>query len=694
MIINVPSRRPRARLRTAILFVAAFAPLSLIDQIAWSDAPVTAEPKRIESFTLKDHLGANRSLSDWKESRAVVVTFVGTECPLARHYGLRLAELSEKYAGKGVQFVAIDSNQQDSLAEITQYVRAHQISFPVLKDLENQVADQFDARRTPETFVLDKHGLVRYRGRIDDQYGVGYARSAPTARYLEDALDDLLADRTVRMPVTEAKGCHIGRVNRREPTGDVTYTNQIAWVFNKHCIVCHREGQIAPFALTTYADAVAWSSTIREVVAAERMPPWSANPEHGKFKNDPRLSAEEKSLIDTWIENGLPEGDPAQLPPPSEFAEGWRIPKPDLVVKMPQEFKVPAKGIVEYQHFTVDPGFKEDVWVRASEGRPGNRSVVHHLIVFYLPPGQERSKAEDALFNSVASFVPGAAPTITPEGLARRIPAGSKLVFQMHYTPNGTAQSDQSEAGFVFVSPDRVRRELLVGAAFNFQFLIPPGAKNHKIESRERFSQDVLIHALIPHMHLRGKSFRFAARTPDKLEEILLEVPRYDFNWQHEYVLAEPKLLTDKTEIECVAHFDNSSGNPSNPNPRQTVFWGDQTYDEMMIGSYYYSRAEQDLALGPPRAKKIGEKEYEVLFRFKPPAQAEAVYLAGSFNEWKPSGRQMQGPDKDGFYTSTEKLPSGSHEYKFVIDGKIWKQDPGNRDQTGYYHNSVITLGE
>jgi peroxiredoxin len=652
--------------------------------------------KKIPDFQLQDCLGAKYSLADWSDKKGVVVAFLGAECPLAKLYALRLVELAGRYDQQGVQFIAIDANQQDSLAKLTKFARDSKLEFPLLKDLENKVADQFGAMRTPEVFLLDQQRAICYHGAVDDQYTVGVTRTKAETPYLANAIDELLASKPISIPLTQATGCFIGRVKRKPPTGDITYTKQIAPIFNAHCVECHREGQVAPFALTSYDSATAWSDTIREVVQNERMPPWHANPEYGKFRNDCRLPDADKHTIYSWIDNGMPQGDPADLPEPPKFNAdvSWRIPGPDLVIKMPKPYKVPATGVVPYQYFVVDPGFKEDVWIRGAEGRPGNRAVVHHMILFYLPPGQDKKHGDDALANAIASFVPGAPAKVWPEEYARRIPAGSKLVFQMHYTPNGAEVEDQSEAGLVLADRAKVQKELLQACALNFQFEIPPGAPSFPVQARYRFTQDVDLYSLVPHMHLRGQAFRFTAVYPDKTEEVLLDVPRYDFNWQNIYQFAEPKHIPDGTELVCDARFNNSPGNPVNPDPTQAVHWGDQTYEEMCIGTFSFSAADQNLALGPPKVRKLDDGNYEVQFRYKPSAAAEAVYLSGDFNQWKSDELKMNGPDPDGFYTLTQNLLAGRHEYKFVLDGKTWKPDPGNRfTNSKNYNNSILVVG-
>ena len=649
--------------------------------------------RQIDDFKLQDYLGTAHQLADWKDKQAVVVAFVGTECPLCLQYGPRLAELAKEYEPKGVAFLGIDSNQQDSLQEIAHYAREHKIDFTILKDPGNTVADQFGAVRTPEVFVLDGERRVRYWGRIDDQFGVGYARAAPEHRELAEALDAVLAGNDVATPVTKAIGCHIGRLSKKPPSGDITYARHIAPIFNAHCVQCHRKGEIGPFTLTSYDDAVGWTETIREVIDERRMPPWHANPEIGHFLNDSSLSDADRKLIFQWIDNGAPQGDLADLPQPPEFVEGWRIPKPDLVLSMPQPFTVPAKGVVQYQHFVTDARFDEDTWVQAAEVRPGNRSVVHHLVLYYVLPG-EKSRAEAVIFNSLAGYAPGMPATVLKPGLAKRIPKGSKLIIQCHYTPNGTEQSDQSVAGLVFADPATVRQQLVTQMCLNFRLNIPPGEKNYVAEADHRFEQDTYLYSLLPHMHLRGKSYRFEARYPDGTSETLLDVPRYDFNWQNSYVLSQRKLMPEGTVMHATAVFDNSADNLMNPDPKATVRWGDQTWEEMMVGTFETTRADQDLSLGVPTAKRLDSGDYEVRFSYRPDVEAREVYLAGDFNEWKPTAEKMAGPDAQGRFAATLVLKPGRHEYKYLIDGTRWRTDPGNPNQNGFYHNSVLHLGD
>ncbi|MBX7074598.1 MAG: redoxin domain-containing protein [Pirellulales bacterium] len=593
--------------------------------------------RKIDGFQLDDYRGKEHSLAEYRDKQAVVLAFVGTECPLAKLYGPRLAELAKEFESRGAAFLAIDSNRQDSITEIAAYARTHGIEFPVLKDMNNKVADLVGATRTPEVFVLDKSGTVRYQGRIDDQYGLtigsNYAKPKLEHRDLAMALDELLSGKEVAAPYREATGCLIGRMREPDAKSAVTYSNQIARILQNRCVECHRQGQIAPFALTSYDEVVGWADMMAEVVRDGRMPPWHASPKYGKFKNDRHMSDEEKALIDQWLAAGAPEGDPSDLPAPREYSEEWMMPEPDLVVYMDDEpYTVPAEGVVEYQYFTVDPGFTEDKWVSASECKPGSRSVVHHIFVFVQPPGadgeeamggeelekqrEERHRARQrgeggiglgsGSTKLICGTAPGVPPFVNPEGMCFFIPKGSKLIFQMHYTPNGSETLDRSCVGLKFADPKDVRAEIEMDMAINFAFQIPAGADNHPVESTHKFDRATEILSLTPHMHLRGKSFRYDLVYADGTRKTLMEVPRYDFNWQITYQLAEPVLAPAGSRLECLAHFDNSEENLANPDPTKPVRWGDQTWEEMMIG-WFAKSADLDFdSMAPDKTRTAG----------------------------------------------------------------------------------------
>jgi peroxiredoxin len=576
--------------------------LTLIVLIFAGSSVKAAEPaagpnavgRTIQPFTLQDFRGKRWSLDELQGKKATVIAFLGVECPIAAQYAMRLKSLAEKYADAGVAFAAIDSNQQDSLTELAHFARIHELDFPVLKDPGNNVADQFAAQRTPEVFLLDSNRNVVFHGRIDDQFTYGIQRSKVERQYLVDALNQLLAGDPIGVSHAEPVGCLIGRQLAPKSDTGVTYSKHIARILQDNCVKCHRSGEIGPFALTSYDEVVGWAEMIREVIDQQRMPPWHANPKYGHFINDARLSAEDKQLIARWIDAGAPEGDKIDLPPPRQFTVGWQISEPDQIVYMSDKpYDVPAKGEVRYQYFLVDPGFTEDKWVKAAECRPGNRSVVHHIIVGIVPPGAKIGGG-DLVGGWLAATAPGARPMVLREGMAKKVPAGSRFVFQMHYTPNGTPQLDRSCIGIVFADPDTVKKTVATEKAGNQRFRIPPGDPNYKVEANTTLSRDTLVLSLMPHMHVRGKAFRYTAFYPGGEQEILLDVPHYDFNWQNSYEFVEPKLMPKGTRVFCEAWFDNSEGNLANPDPTKEVRWGDQTWEEMMIGYFAATSADQE----------------------------------------------------------------------------------------------------
>jgi peroxiredoxin len=551
--------------------------------------------KTIDAFSLKDTAGKVWNLADLKEKKAIVVVFVGTECPVNNSFMPRLVELAKEYDAKGVQFLAINANRQDTPDRVAEHAKKNNLPFPVLKDGGAIVADHFEAKRTPEAFVLDSARKVVYRGRIDDQYGVGFSRPQPTRRDLAEALDEVLAGKTVSNSVTEAPGCRIARPLKTKE-GKITYAKEVSRIVQAHCQECHRPGQIGPMAFTSYDDLSAWSETIREVVEERRMPPWHADPKHGQFTNDRSLSTEDRDTLLAWIDGGCPKGDDKDLPKAKEFPDGWRIGKPDAVLKMPKEIKVPAKtpkGGVPYQYALVPTNFDEDKWVQAAEVKPGAAGVVHHIIVYILAPGQKPGGGEDRIGNGwLSAFAPGDIPSVYADGCAKKLPKGAVLVFQLHYTPNGVETTDRSEVGIIFAKkPPEI--EMHTRSIAQQRFTIPAGDDNYKVTSSTTMNKDARLYGLLPHMHLRGKSFEYKVTFPDGKEEIVLSVPRYDFGWQSNYRLAKPLDLPAGTRIDCTAYFDNSEKNLNNPDPKADVRWGEQTWQEMMIGFIDYAYTEK-----------------------------------------------------------------------------------------------------
>jgi thiol-disulfide isomerase/thioredoxin len=550
--------------------------------------------------------------SDAADAKAVVVAFLGTECPVSNSYVAVLASLSKKYESKGVRFVGVYSNRQDDTAAVAKHAKEFSIPFVVLKDEGAALADRFAAKRTPEAFVLDGTRTVRYRGRIDDQFDKGIKRVQPKNRDLVNALDAVLSGQAVTQAATEPTGCIIGRKPKARATAahgeTVTYSKQVARILQKNCQECHRPGEAAPFKLMNCDDASAWAEAIREAVSDKRMPPWYADDsDKGKFRNDRTLSDEDKSTLLSWVDQGCPEGDPSDLPPARGFREGWALGKPDEILTMAAPFHVPAvapKGGVPYQYFFVGEPFKEDKWVQSMEAVPGVRGVVHHILVLVKPPSKRPPNPDAPPIQQIftdfdfrnpdgfgAMFLGGYAPGTVPfshgEGFGKKIPKGSQLIFEMHYTPNGTACLDQSSIGLIFCKAPP-KHEMHTRTVMTEKFAIPPFATDYMVEQTSVFDHPVVVTKVGPHMHLRGKSFSFDLTEPEGKKERLLTVSKYDFNWQLYYEFAEPRRLPKGSQIHCVAHYDNSSKNPNNPNPLSLVTFGLQTWEEMMVGFVDY----------------------------------------------------------------------------------------------------------
>lgn len=397
----------------------------------------------------------------------------------------------------------------------------------------------------------------------------------------------------------------------------VTFYKDVLPVLQKNCQTCHRPGEAAPMSFLTYDQTRPWAKGMKQAVLSKQMPPWFADSHYGKFSNDRTLSQAEIATLVSWADTGAKAGDAKDAPKPLEFVEGWRIGKPDMVLEMPQAFNVPASGTVDYQYFVIPGNFKEDTYVQLAEARPGNPAVVHHIIAFIREPGnpwmrdvkpgvafvpkdqkrteeltpeQRRARGQQGGFGGdfLAGFAPGTLPFVMNPGEAKLVKAGSDIILQMHYTSNGKATTDMSRIGLV-LSKTKPERRVLMLAAATTDFAIPAGDANYEVKAKLKLQRDATLVSLLPHMHFRGKSFEYSVTYPTGETEKLLDVPKYDFNWQLSYDLAQPKLLPKGTVIECIAHFDNSANNKYNPDPTKTVYFGEQTWEEMMFGFFEVS---------------------------------------------------------------------------------------------------------
>jgi hypothetical protein len=394
----------------------------------------------------------------------------------------------------------------------------------------------------------------------------------------------------------------------------VTYYKDVAPVLQSRCQECHRAGEVAPMSFMSYNEVRPWAKAIKAAVLTKKMPPWFADPHVGTFSNNRSLSQIEIDTLVSWADGGAKEGNPKDAPKPREFFTGWEIGKPDHVLQMPVAVDIPATGVVDYTYVVIPTGFTEDKWIQAAEARPDARSAMHHIIAFVRPPGsswlkdaepgvpfipgktvstkQTLANPSQAKPNNIqdqvpgellVGYAPGLPPTECKPGEAKLVKAGSDIVLQLHYTPNGKAVSDRSKIGLVFAKEPPQRRVMTMNA-LNVFLKIPPGDPNYEVHSQATIPQDAMLVSMMPHMHLRGKDFLYKAVYPIGETQTLLNVPHYDFNWQLGYVLDKELVLPKGTKIECTAHFDNSPNNAANPDPAKEVHWGDQTWEEMMIG--------------------------------------------------------------------------------------------------------------
>ena len=381
----------------------------------------------------------------------------------------------------------------------------------------------------------------------------------------------------------------------------VTFYKDALPVLQKNCQSCHRTGEAAPMQFTSYESTRPWAKAIKTAVASKKMPPWFADPHYGKFANDRSLSEAEIKTLVSWVEGGAIAGDPKDAPTPIQFTEGWAIGKPDVVFEIPTAVPVPAQGTIDYQYVVMPSGFKEDRYIQFAEARPTDREHCHHIIAFVREPGSpwmknapigvpfvpERGKNGDGGGSGdfLAGYAPGTIPTLMKPGQAKLVKAGSDIVFQLHYTANGKPGSDKSRVGVIFSKVAPTERVVTL-AATNPKFAIPPGDGNYRVDSKLTLQDDSTLIMMLPHMHLRGKSFDFRITYPDGKQEKILNVPNYSFSWQLSYYLAQPLKLPAGTTIECTAYYDNSKNNPFNPDPTKEIKFGEQSWDEMMFGFF------------------------------------------------------------------------------------------------------------
>lgn len=550
----------------------------------------------VRAFSFSDINGKQHALHSEQNEQFTAFCFTSTSCPLSRKYLPTLAKLSQE-APAGVRYVLINPIQSDNKENMRTAAQQARNAIYV-HDTDGKLSQYLHAQTTTDVIVVDAHRTVVYHGAIDDQYGFGYSRAQPKQHFLQNAIQSLLEGQQPSIAATDAPGCDLNYEVVMHPEGLTTYYGEISRILQRNCIECHRNGGIGPFSLDTYEDVVAHAGMIQTVVTNKTMPPWFAKESKSSktqaanhrliWKNDRSLTADDRNDLLAWVQSDHPRGNLADAPKHIVFSENWQIGKPDRVWEFSKPIPVQATGVMPYQYITIDTHLDESKWVQGIEIQPGSPEVVHHVIITLQTPGQQNQspdeREEDGLW---AGYVPGQSVWEYPQGFARHLPKGSRLIFQMHYTPNGIATTDQTRIGVVYA--DEVpEHEVRVKGLSNHRIRIPPGANHHREEASLRLPVDATLLGFLPHMHLRGSACRYEVIDTAGNREVLLDIPNYDFNWQLLYRYAEPRTFDKGDTINFTAWFDNSAENPANPDPTQTVQWGQQTFDEMLLGYVEY----------------------------------------------------------------------------------------------------------
>jgi len=543
-------------------------------------------------FTTLD--GKKHRLSDWKAKAGVAIAYTSATCPVSKRYAPSLVRLDKELASRNIALLLVNPFASEKPADIAAQVQQQGFTAPYVHDTAQTVTRALDAHTTTEVFLLDPQRTLIYRGALDDQYGLTYNLDAPHESYLLDAVNAMLAGTRPLIGATEAPGCELDVPTTSAATKtQVTYHRDVERILQQNCVQCHHEKGIAPFALDDVAEVTDRAKVIKRVIETRIMPPWSAAPvpagQPNPWANDHSLSLRDKADLLAWIDSpDRPLGNPADAPAPLKFSSEWSIGKPDYIVQLRQPIAVKADGFMPYQFSTVETTLTEDKWVQAYEIMPTAREVVHHVIVLVHEKGTPfRRGGDEGEGGYWAAYVPGNSGRTYPEGFARKLPAGSTVIFQIHYTPNGKATQDQLRMGLVFAKKPP-RYAMHTAAVAGRRLNIPPGEANHVEIAEKVVPVDMPVTALLAHMHVRGKSFKFDVTYPAGKSETLLDIPRYDFNWQLRYEFKEPRILPRGSKVKLTAVYDNSPGNKANPDPTKTVHWGPQTYDEMMLGYFEY----------------------------------------------------------------------------------------------------------
>jgi hypothetical protein len=524
-----------------------------------------------------------------------VMLFISTECPVAQRYTPRINALVSKFGQQGIEFVGFFPNDGETRRDIEKYMRERSYTFEWDLDLGGELAKRHGVEGVPTAVVLDPRGEMVYLGAIDDNKIDENVRNP----YVERVLEGLVRGERLKFQKTDYFGCLLMPGETPLETSRINYAEHIAPILNKHCVECHRPGEVAPFSLVGYENARRWAPMVSRVSESRRMPPWKAVPGHGEFVDANVLTELQIEHIRRWAENGAPRGDASKEPPKPAFSSEWVLGEPHLVLQPSKPFRLEGEGRDVYRNFVMKTNFKETRYVTAMDVKPGNPRVVHHVIAFIdnrdraqkladrTDDGQEGYTTFGGVGfmpdGSLGGWAPGLRARHTAPGTAFELKPGATIVLQVHYHKSGKEETDQTRVGLYFAKEKPAKIVELAWLA-NPLFRIPPGEANHRVTLTMPLPAEVTLYNVMPHMHLLGRSMRAEARFPDGRVEPLIYIDDWDFNWQMSYTFKEPIRLPAGTQIFAEAFFDNSTGNPHNPNnPPKEVRWGEETTDEMFL---------------------------------------------------------------------------------------------------------------
>ncbi|MBL8843977.1 MAG: redoxin domain-containing protein [Planctomycetes bacterium] len=520
-----------------------------------------------------------------RERRLTVLWVAALECAATQAVAPAIGELARAQAPRGVRFLALDPASGDDAAELQALASAARLDFPLLCDPLQVVSERLGVATTATALLLDAE--FREVARLElGGAGDAATRVAPLAAAIEAALAARPLD-----PTAAAAPSHGVPLASLRPAARVapTFFRDVAPLLWRHCVECHRPGEIGPMSFLDGEEAQGWAPQIAEITGDGRMPPWHANPRFGQFRNERSLTETEKRTLADWAAGGAPLGEPGDAPPPPTFpSEEWSIGTPDLVLELPAVQSIPAEGVVPYRYLPVDPRFTEDRFVEAVEIRPTNRAVTHHVAVFLIPPGTKPGLLDPN--HHFAGSAPGGRPLELPAGEAKRVARGSRFLFQLHYAPIGTAASDRTRMALRFAR-EPVVREHANWTLSNDHVVLEPQQAGVEFTRREVFRAPIEVTGLLPHMHWRGRAMRVELERGGA-RSIVLDVPAFDFGWQHTYEFVEPLRLAAGDALRVTATYDNSAANPRNPDPSQRVKVGEQSSDEMMVLYVDYVKAK------------------------------------------------------------------------------------------------------